>query len=158
MSKSKVSQTRSIDEVELPDAPMFYKSASGGPYVSRLGGGIDVRKNMFNILETVDIKGVVIPMETGAYTYYHTLGYTPFVIGSYIMRNATVAGGIDYPEIHGFIPEDRYPKYGGAIQHSVYISYADSSLVRIRVATDADTATYDFRLHFLREKGLDEDS
>lgn len=154
----KIYKTQTMDEMELPDAPMFYKSASGGPYVSRLGGGIDVKKNMFNILETVDIKGVIKPAD-GTYTYYHELGYTPFVIGSYIMRNATTSVGTEFPsEISGLIPENRHAKYGAALEHMIFISYADSSIIKITLPLDPETAIFDFRLHFLREKGLDEDS
>lgn len=143
-----------IKEQIINDVPTFYRSMGGNPYQTRLDDAIDVGKQMFKAERII-----TIPYERKAdhvgpdeITYYHGLGFRPFVTGSYIIHSSTVSAGLEFPdELRGTIPELRWPWYGASIEHSTRIVTVDKNKVVVQLNLDVETAIIDVKLNIFRE-------
>jgi len=150
----KIYRSSKIRNNEINDSPVFYKSMGGNPYQTRLEGGIDVGRNMFKIEEIKTIDYQKLPDDTGPQiiTYYHNLGFKPFVMGTYVVLSSSVIMGLPFPALlRGSIPEVRWPQYGAAIEHSTRVSLVDNNKVVIELNLDISSGIIRVKLNIMRE-------
>jgi len=149
---SRIYRAKTIKKTAIADAPPFYKDASGNPYCTRLDNGIDTKVNTLHVVGTdsFDFQSIS-PSDT--ITRVHGLGYEPVILGTYKMTNATTSIGTAHPsELTGTVPEFRYPAYGPATNHEIYVAYIDKTEYQLYVFTGANSADYKFNLIFLTQR------
>jgi hypothetical protein len=147
----KIEDPETVKDNQLEKQPAFYKSMAKNPEMTRLLPDMEVRKNMFRRVETVEIT-TEVDSGFANITYFHGLGYLPYIYGTYKMTDSSVPLGTNYPEVlRGIIPEDRSPDFGIGTAHSLYISLVTKNKFIIRVITGVSSAKFQFRLYLLRE-------
>ena len=151
MAKPKRNQNVKIARVNKP--PAYLKSLTDNPSPGRLGSSVETRSDIFRVDREINFTMDIIG-GSGEYLYVHTLGFVPFVRGSYIIESGSSAGGTDYPiGLRGLLPEDRYPEYGTAVIHNVQVTEADVNTITIKASLSGFVGRLRFKALLFREDG-----
>ena len=140
-----------MDDENLNKRPEYLRSMAGNPQNSRLGRGIDVKTNLFKIVQVIE-KDMSVVDGSGTLTIEHNLGYRPFVSGSYLIKEGTTGIGVAYPVgLRGYVPENRVAEYGGATLHNTYVNESNNKYFTVVANLTAFDGKLKFKLELLRE-------